>query len=87
MTIQTLISKASSESVSMSSSAATINTDGTACVLQDPHQMRLLQSLKAQYRLDQQEKFLHLQAETESLLQQLKAIKQQRQATATVEHR
>ncbi len=46
----------------------------------DPRQSRLLEAMKAQYRLDQQVKFLHLQAETESLLQQLKAIKQQRQA-------
>ncbi len=42
-------------------------------------QARLMEALKAQYRADQQEKFLHLQAETDSLLQQLRAIKQQRE--------
>jgi biopolymer transport protein ExbD len=43
-------------------------------------QARLMQSLKVQYRADQQEKFLHLQAETDSLLQQLRALKQQKDA-------
>ncbi len=43
-------------------------------------QARLMEALKAQYRADQQEKFLHLQAETDSLLQQLRAIKQQKAA-------
>lgn len=41
---------------------------------------RLFAALKSQYRVDQQVKFLHLQAETESLLQQLKAIQKRRQA-------
>jgi hypothetical protein len=41
---------------------------------------RLMEALKAQYRADQQEKFLHLQAETDSLLQKLKAIQQQKAA-------
>jgi hypothetical protein len=41
-------------------------------------QARLMEALKAQYPTDQQEKFLHLQAETDSLLQQLRAIKQQK---------
>jgi hypothetical protein len=45
----------------------------------DSRQSRLLEAMKTQYRLDQQMKFLNLQAETESLLQQLKAIKEQRQ--------
>lgn len=45
------------------------------------HQSRLLKAMKSQYPLDQQVKFLHLQADAESLLQQLQAIKQQRQAT------
>ncbi len=43
-------------------------------------QARLMEALKVQYRADQQEKFLHLQAETDSLLQQLRAIKQQKAA-------
>lgn len=41
-------------------------------------QARLMEALKAQYRADQQAKFLHLQAETDSLLQQLRALKQQK---------
>lgn len=43
-------------------------------------QARLMEALKVQYRADQQEKFLHLQAETDSLLQQLRAIQQQKAA-------
>lgn len=43
-------------------------------------QSRALATMKTQYQLDQQLKFLNLQAEAESLLQQLQAIKQQRQA-------
>lgn len=42
---------------------------------------RTLNAMKSTYQLDQQVKLLHLHAETESLLQQLKAIKQQRQAS------
>ncbi|MBD2019736.1 hypothetical protein H6F43_05980 [Leptolyngbya sp. FACHB-36] len=45
------------------------------------YQSRLLEAMKSQYPLDQQVKFLHLQADAESLLQQLQAMKQQRQAT------
>ncbi len=44
-----------------------------------PTQSRILEAMKTQYRLDQQVKFLSLQAETESLLQQLQALKQQRE--------
>lgn len=43
-------------------------------------QPRTLAAMKAQYQLDQQAKFLRLQAEAESLLQQLQAMKQQRQS-------
>lgn len=39
------------------------------------------ESKKPPYQLDQQVKFLHLEAEVESLLQQLQRLKQQRQAT------
>lgn len=42
-------------------------------------QERLLQSMKAQYRSEHQVEFLHLQAEAESLLQKLHAIKRQRE--------
>ncbi len=43
-------------------------------------QSRILEAMKTQYRLDQQAKFLSLQAETESLLRQLQAVKQQRES-------
>ena len=39
---------------------------------------RIMQLTKSLYQTDQQVKFLHLQAEVESLLQQLQTIKQQR---------
>lgn len=39
---------------------------------------RLLESMKSLYKADQQVKFLHLQAEVESLLIELQTIKQQR---------
>lgn len=42
-------------------------------------QPRTLEAMKTQYQLDQQVKFLSLQAETECLIQQLQALKQQRQ--------
>jgi hypothetical protein len=41
-------------------------------------QSRVMEAMKTQYRVDQQVKFLHLQAEAESLFQQLKAIQHQR---------
>lgn len=40
-----------------------------------------LEKMKALYRTDQQVKFLDLQAQTDSLLQQLQELKQQRLAT------
>jgi hypothetical protein len=43
-------------------------------------QPRTLEAMKTQYQLDQQAKFLSLQAEAESLLRQLQAMKQQRQS-------
>ncbi|MBW4582922.1 MAG: hypothetical protein KME42_25420 [Tildeniella nuda ZEHNDER 1965/U140] len=49
----------------------------------DQQRSRLIEAMKSQYQLDQQVKFLHLQAEADSLLQQLQSIKQQRQALAT----
>jgi hypothetical protein len=42
------------------------------------HQVRLLKVMKGLYQVDQQAKFLHLQAETNSLLGQLQALKGQR---------
>ncbi|KAM3097276.1 hypothetical protein ACKFKG_08685 [Phormidesmis sp. 146-35] len=40
--------------------------------------LRSLEKMKAIYQADQQAKFLNLHAETESLLQQLQSLKQQR---------
>ena len=42
---------------------------------------RLLEKMKSLYRADQQVKYLHLQAEVESLLQKLQILKQQRLAS------
>ncbi|MGA7932736.1 MAG: hypothetical protein WCA35_04080 [Kovacikia sp.] len=78
MTSQSLITNPSARVSSVSVPVSSFET-ATSCPL-DSHQSRLLQAMKSQYRLDQQTKFLHLQAEMESLLQQLKAIKQQREA-------
>ncbi|WP_421654908.1 hypothetical protein [Leptothermofonsia sp. ETS-13] len=77
MTSQTLTAD---RSISASVATALVSIPEAASSV-DPRQSRLLEAMKTQYRLDQQVKFLHLQAETESLLQQLKAIKQQRQAS------
>jgi len=47
-----------------------------AAVIDPPRAIALMKSL---YQADQQVKYLHLQAEVESLLQQLQILKQQRQ--------
>lgn len=49
-----------------------------AAVTENP---RLLALMKSLYQADQQVKYLHLQAEVESLLQQLQILKQQRQGS------
>ena len=62
------------------------STSSTTAVSRPPSplssevQTRLLEAMRSQYRLDQQVKFLHLQAEAETLLQQLQVLKQQRQS-------
>lgn len=43
---------------------------------------RVMEMMKSVYQAEQQAKFLHLQAEVDSLLQQLQTLKQQRQASA-----
>ncbi|MBW4575538.1 MAG: hypothetical protein KME08_09680 [Aphanothece sp. CMT-3BRIN-NPC111] len=43
---------------------------------------RIMQLTKSLYQTDQQAKFLHLQAEVESLLQQLQTLKQQKLTSA-----
>jgi hypothetical protein len=47
------------------------------------HSTRVFQSTKSLYQVAQQLKFLHLQAEVESLLLRLQFLKQQRIAAAT----
>lgn len=47
------------------------------------HSTAMLQSKKSLYQVAQQVKFLHLQAEVESLLQQLQFLKQQRLSAAS----
>ncbi len=81
MASQTLISDVP---VSVSSRSVTTTADVISSRSSDATQARWLEAMKKQYRLDQQEKFLHLQAETECLLQQLQAIKQQRQSQPDV---
>ncbi|HEY9651750.1 MAG TPA: hypothetical protein V6C95_13870 [Coleofasciculaceae cyanobacterium] len=44
---------------------------------------RLIELMKSLYQADQQVKYLHLQAEVESLLQQLEIVKQQRLHSVT----
>ena len=45
------------------------------------HQVRLLKVMKDLYQVDQQAKFIHLQAETNSLLEQLQALKGRRDSS------
>ncbi|HEY9883205.1 MAG TPA: hypothetical protein V6C98_06300 [Thermosynechococcaceae cyanobacterium] len=48
----------------------------------DQHRSRLIEAMKSQYQANQQVEFLYLQAEADSLLQQLQALKQQRAASS-----
>ncbi|HEY9617373.1 MAG TPA: hypothetical protein V6C64_11060 [Microcoleaceae cyanobacterium] len=57
----------------------------TSKAAQADRQSRVLEAMKAQYRIDQQVKFLHLQAEADTLFQQLQVMKQQRQASGFVD--
>lgn len=72
--MQTLTSEKPARSCSSQGSTATLTRD----VAPDA-QSRLMEAMKSQYSVAQQVKFLHLQAEAESLFQQLKVM-QQRQA-------
>jgi len=78
MTSQTLVSSnpASVASVSMTVQGNDISPAKPPA--------RSLEAMKSQYQVDQQVKFLHLQAEAESLLNQLQAIKQQRDRKSVV---
>jgi predicted esterase YcpF (UPF0227 family) len=79
MTSQSLITNSSVRVSSVSATASSFDTGAVSAV--DSQQSRLMKAMKSQYRLDQQMEFLNLQAEMETLLQQLKAIQQQRQAS------
>lgn len=79
MTNQTLVSDRPVQLPSVATAVRAPQTTTSPAAVN--YQTRLLEAMKTQYQLDQQVKFLHLQAETESLLQQLQAIKQQRQAS------
>jgi hypothetical protein len=72
-----MLTTESSVSVSQFNSEVSLSSANDA---ESRRQARLLEALKVQYRADQQEKFLHLQAETDSLLEQLKALKEQKEA-------
>lgn len=56
-------------------SAVQSRASRSSTVAGDPRLIKLMKSL---YQADQQVKYLHLQAEVESLLQQLEIVKQQR---------
>lgn len=75
MTSQTLIAERSSSASGPTTLPS--SSDQTASL---SSRSNVSESLKTPYPLDQQMKFLHLQAETETLLQQLRIIKQQREA-------
>ncbi len=74
MTTQTLILD---NAARVSDSSTQAQSAGSTVAQQ---RARLIEAMKSQYPVDQQVKYLHLQAEADSLLQQLQALKQQRQA-------
>ncbi len=53
-------------------------SDSLQVTQSDRSDLIFLEKMKAVYQADQQAKFLNLHAETESLLQQLQTLKQQR---------
>jgi len=61
---------------------ATENNGGTITSTSD---QRLIKLMKSIYQADQQVKYLHLQAEVDSLLQQLQILQKQRLAAAQSE--
>ncbi|XHX77057.1 MAG: hypothetical protein RBJ76_21850 [Stenomitos frigidus ULC029] len=52
-----------------------------AAVADEPRS-RLIEAMKSQYQLEQQVELLYLQAEADSLLQQLQTLKKQREASS-----
>jgi hypothetical protein len=80
MTSQALITKTP---VNTSASATVVRSaQESSRVDAFDRQSRVLEAMKSQYPVDQQLKFLHLQAEAESLLQQLQVLQKQRQTTS-----
>lgn len=69
--MQTLNAEETSRSASNQGGTATLTRE----VAPDA-QSRLMEAMKSQYSVAQQVKFLHLQAEAESLFQQLKVMQQ-----------
>lgn len=69
----------SDSSTRVSSSVEAAQAQPVADSATDASQPRLLKAMKLQYQADQQTKYLNLQAEMESLLQQLKDLKRQRE--------
>lgn len=74
-----MTSQLATDSPIRASNAQAQQTQSDEAVAVDQQRSRLIKAMKSQYQLDQQVKFLHLQAEADSLLQQLQAVKQQRQ--------
>ncbi|GAC1453895.1 MAG: hypothetical protein NVS2B14_11580 [Chamaesiphon sp.] len=54
-------------------------SDSDSSAVADSNNTRILELTKSVYHAKERVKFMHLQAEVESLLQQLQTIKQQRQ--------
>jgi hypothetical protein len=52
----------------------------------DLHSTFVSSTNKAYYREDQQDKFMHLQAEVDYLLQQLQSLKQQKSGTGSCDN-
>jgi hypothetical protein len=73
----------SSLSISMSRSQVLVGDRQIGSESVKTNSSRSDQSKKSPYQVDQQVKFLHLEAEVEYLLQQLQNLKQQRQATTS----
>lgn len=73
MTSQTLLSKGMSEGSTADVTRSSNASGSGVCLLEKP---------KTLYHGDQQAELQHLQAETEALLRQLQALKQQRTASA-----
>jgi hypothetical protein len=82
MTSQLLISANPAGTVSVPATPEElVGMNETATKAKTPNQPATLS--KMPYQADQQMKFLHLQAETDALLEQLRLIKQQREAAST----